>query len=146
MISRKQIGLILLPFLSLLTLLYLSVKKDMAISLTPVELEVYRYTRGAALTGSSMKKRAFLEAASGMAGPLYIEEQKSVPGAAGPGDERGYTVSFILISKDDRIAVINNAIVREGDILDNRKVSRIEKDRVAITLNGIASWVKLEDQ
>lgn len=146
MISRKQIGLILLPFLSLLTLLYLSMKKDMAISLTPVELEVYRYTRGAALTGSSMKKRVSLDAPPGAAGPLYIEEKRSVPGAAGPGDQRGYTVSFILISKNDRIAIINNAIVREGDILDNRKVSTIEKDKVAITLNGITTWVKLEDQ
>lgn len=144
MISRKHLGLVMLPFLFLAVFSYLSLKKDMAISLTPVENEVYSYTTGTVLTDSLIKKRALLDISAGLSGPLYVE-QRSVSETVHPGAEKGYVVSLILISRDERRAIVNNAIVREGDILDNRKISRIEKDKVAITINGMTTWVKLEE-
>ncbi|OIP65363.1 MAG: hypothetical protein CO150_06335 [Nitrospirae bacterium CG_4_9_14_3_um_filter_53_35] len=144
MISRKQMGLVMLPFLFLTVFFYVSLKKDMAISLTPAENEIYSYRTDTVLTDSFIKKRTSLDISAGLSGPLYVE-QRSVSGTDRPGAEKGYVVSLILISRNERRAIINNAIVGEGDILDNRKISRIEKDKVGITLNGMTTWVKLEE-
>jgi hypothetical protein len=145
MISRMQLGLILLPFLFLAVFCYVSLKKDVAIRFTPVENEVYRYTTGTVLTDSFIKKSSPWEISPRVIGPLYVSSKGALE-RAHPTGEKGYTVSLIVISENDRRAIINNAIVGEGDIVDNRKVSRIEKDKVEVTMRGITTWLKLEEE
>jgi hypothetical protein len=139
-----QLGVIMLPFLLLAVLAYFSVNKELAAGFTPVELEMYRYTIGTVLSDSQIKTRPRLNISPDVSGPLYIAG-RGAPETARPAAE-AYTVSFILITETQRTAVINNAIVKEGDILDDRKVSRIEKDRVALTMNGKTTWLKMEAQ
>ena len=145
MISRKQLVLIMVPFILLAAFFYLSLRKDTAISFTSAELEVYRYTTGSILKDSDLKKRQKWSISPTLSGPFYVagrNEQEAARHSAG----KIYTLSFILLSENDRRAIINNAFVREGDIFDNRKVSRIEKDKVALTAKGVTTWLELEEQ
>ena len=86
-----------------------------------------------------------LDISHNLNGPLYVEAriEKEMPRYY---EEKSYTLSLILLSENDRRAIINNAFVCEGDIFDNQKVSRIEIDKVALTSKGVTTWLELEEQ
>lgn len=49
---------------------------------------------------------------------------------------KSLVVSAITISKNEAYAVINNQVVRVGDIIDGKKIVAIEKDRVIVEKGG----------
>lgn len=59
--------------------------------------------------------------------------------------------SMIVVTESRRLAIVNNQVVRENDIIERIKIERIEKDRIMITEhmeNDKAQgkrWIYLED-
>lgn len=47
-----------------------------------------------------------------------------------------YEVNQILMSKKDRLAIVNGRIVRKGDWIQSAQVIAIEKDRVLLNKSG----------
>lgn len=52
--------------------------------------------------------------------------------------------SFILINGGRRIAIINGMVVNEGDIVNQNKVAKIEKNRVLIKDKKGERWIMVE--
>ena len=59
------------------------------------------------------------------------------------GALRGYELSSILIRAEDRIAVINEQRVREGDKVDDATVISIDKDAVTLSVDGETQVLEL---
>lgn len=60
-------------------------------------------------------------------------------------------VSMIVVSKDRKMAIVNNLVVKEGDAIGNIRIIKIEKDRVLIKDQRVtrpfgseSRWVYLE--
>ena len=58
---------------------------------------------------------------------------------------KGQKVSIILITNSGRkMAIINNLVVNEGDIINNSKVEKIEKGRILIKDEKGEAWINIE--
>ena len=55
----------------------------------------------------------------------------------------GMTLNGIVKMGEEYVALINNKIVREGDVIGERKVLRIEKDQVKVFDRGETIILKL---
>lgn len=53
------------------------------------------------------------------------------------------TVSLIVIGEEKKIAIVNGAVLKEGDSVNGMKIAKIEKDRILIKSNG-TKWLHLE--
>jgi hypothetical protein len=54
-------------------------------------------------------------------------------------------VSFILIKRDKKLAIINGLVLKEGDTMSDSKIVRIKQDRVFIRESGgEGRWLKIE--
>lgn len=53
-------------------------------------------------------------------------------------------ISLILIRDGLKIAIISGTVVSEGDVINNCKVVRIEKDKILLKDQGGEAWIKIE--
>lgn len=58
--------------------------------------------------------------------------------------EEEIKVSFILINSKRRMAIIDGMVVNEGDIFNQKKVAKIEKNRVLINDEKGERWIRIE--
>ncbi|MCX5810969.1 MAG: hypothetical protein NT178_00255 [Proteobacteria bacterium] len=78
--------------------------------------------------------------------------QKGFPGVAlsevlnETAIEKKKNVSLILIRDGKKMAIINNQIVKEGDLIGNDKVLRIEGDKVLIREGGVDRWLSMDQE
>ncbi|HDZ87371.1 MAG TPA: hypothetical protein ENH38_01975 [Nitrospirae bacterium] len=145
MIKKIYPVLLALPFIFIMGAFYLTLEKDIAISFTPAEVEAYRFNPGTILSDTEIVGRPHLKFSSKIRGPINASGLKAVKGNA-PHMASGLIVNFIFIGENDKRAVINDQIVREGDKINGGKVARIKKDGVALIINGVIKWIKLEEQ
>jgi len=55
----------------------------------------------------------------------------------------GQRLTFILIRGKKKIAIIDNLVVKEGDMISQGKVARIEKDGVLIKSKEGEQWLRI---
>ena len=53
-------------------------------------------------------------------------------------------VSFILVNQKKRLAIIDGKFVHEGDVIDNHKIAKIEKDKVLLKGKEGEKWLKMD--
>lgn len=53
-------------------------------------------------------------------------------------------VSLIFINKNRKMAVIDGKLLHEGDVFEQHKVAKIEKDKVLLKNKEGEKWLKLE--
>lgn len=53
-------------------------------------------------------------------------------------------VSFILINGGRKMAIINGMVVKEGDVFNQNRVAKIEKNRVLIKDKKGERWIRVE--
>jgi hypothetical protein len=53
-------------------------------------------------------------------------------------------VSFILVNQKKRLAIIDGKFVHEGDVIDNRKIAKIQKDKVLLKGKEGEKWLKMD--
>ena len=58
-------------------------------------------------------------------------------------DYSGMTLSFVVVSKNSKRAIINGNIFKEGDRIDDKKIVRIDPDKVLLKSKKL-EWVHLE--
>jgi hypothetical protein len=143
MIRRIDHALILLPFMLILAAALFFWQVRRAAGFTTVEQEVYRYSSGALLAETAPHKRAPLTIPADLRGPIeFAAVQPAQARKVGMPNLHG--VSFILISEAGRRAIIDGNVLRLGESIYGMQVSAIEKERVAITSNGVTTWLRLE--
>ncbi len=59
-------------------------------------------------------------------------------------DFSSYYVSLIVISKGEKLAIIKDKVVKEGERIDGIRVSKIEDKRVLLSKNHLSKWLRLE--
>jgi len=143
MIRRIDHALILLPFMLILAAALFFWQVRRAAGFTTVEQEVYRYSSGALLAETALLKRAPLTIPADLRGPIeFAAVQPAQARKVGMPNLHG--VSFILISEGSSRAIIDGNVLRLGESIYGMRVSAIEKERVAITSNGVTTWLRLE--
>lgn len=76
-------------------------------------------------------------------GPFDFINTKTAGKKEKEGDIINSGVSLIIISGGEKMAIINNRIVKEGDTIDDKKIARILPDRVLIT-GSSRRWIYLK--
>lgn len=79
----------------------------------------------------------------GLHGPFGRETVRRSVSTPSPPDN--IRLSLILIDENDKVAVINNTMVREGGAFAGMTVAAVEKNRVALIRNGVTQWVHLQE-
>ena len=61
-------------------------------------------------------------------------------------EKPSYHLSMIIISEKRKVAVINDRLVNEYDLMGNVRIARIDKDRVLLKQNKSAWWEYLKEK
>jgi ethanolamine utilization protein EutA (predicted chaperonin) len=141
--NRKQITVILLPFI--------------AIILSMIALSHFKFKPALSSEEQNISKFSYKKIAVIQKQPITVTDLKSpidLPVIAQkdfpkiplseifPRKER--KVLLILISENRKMAIINDIVVKEGDIIDHGKVKKIERNRVLIKDKEGEEWIKIE--
>jgi hypothetical protein len=66
------------------------------------------------------------------------------PGDTGTRGDRPLSLSLIVIHRAKKYAIIGGTVVKEGDVVDRRRVVRIEKNRVLLRDKEGETWLRLD--
>ena len=66
------------------------------------------------------------------------------PGLAPPAGDRQLALSLIVINRGKKFAIISGAVVKEGDVLDQRRILRIERNQVLLKDKEGERWLKID--
>jgi hypothetical protein len=66
------------------------------------------------------------------------------PGDSGSDGDRQLSLSLIVINQAKKYAIIGGTVVKEGDVVDQRRVLRIEKNRVLLRDKEGEKWLRLD--
>jgi hypothetical protein len=139
------IFLISIPVAALIIIFAIS-KVKFAPSFSPVEQKVFsfayentpRITERKQSAVSSVKNPIDPTKTSEQGFPKASLEEIVPP----PATEK--RISFILINKNRRLAIIDGKLVHEGDKVDKHTIARIEKDKILLKNKEGEKWLKLD--
>jgi hypothetical protein len=69
-----------------------------------------------------------------------------LPQLLGQASQAGKSVSLILIKDGQRMAIVNNQVVKEGNLAGRGKVLKIETGKVLIREDGVDRWFLLDQE
>jgi|GEM_PF-3385376 len=80
--------------------------------------------------------------------PFYLESELAKQGGKTTSnrqlvDVSKMSLSGIFVSDSDKIALINNEILREGESIDNKKIVSIKDDRVLVEEDDMSATLLL---
>lgn len=80
--------------------------------------------------------------------PFYLASELEVKVVKRPENKRPIDVNNLkllgtFLSADDRIALINDEILREGDSIDNKKIVAIKDDSVLLEEDSMSALISL---
>src|SRR6266540_50191 len=141
--SRLEIFMVALPLVIVIALSILAVKGDVMVGYIPVEQAAFGYETGSSLDDVIGDRARHGDIPSTLRGPFrYLQ---GAPAASEVKESDGALhLTFVLIAEDQKIAIISGNIAREGETLFGRKITAVEKDRVALTQNGETQWIFLQ--
>jgi hypothetical protein len=139
------IFLVSIPTVALIIIFMIS-KVKFAPSFSPVEQKVFsfayentpRITERKQSAVSSVKNPIDPTKTSEQGFPKASLEEIVPP----PATEK--RISFILINKNRRLAIIDGKLVHEGDKVDNHTIARIEKDKILLKNKEGEKWLRLD--
>ncbi|MBM4272156.1 MAG: hypothetical protein FJ139_08390 [Deltaproteobacteria bacterium] len=76
--------------------------------------------------------------------PSHQEFPKVPLAQVAPPPSAENKVSFILINREKKLAIIDGKVVNEGDVIGNQRVTKIEKDKVLLKNREGEKWLKLD--
>lgn len=137
---KKIIILSLLPFLLIIASVITASLIGFINPLTEKEQQLLDITHES--VGIFRKEASVVK--NNLKSPIEIPETFTPPistATAGPG--KG--VSLIMIRKEEKIAIINGKVAREGDIIDKMEILKIEKDKILVKSNR-TKWIYMEER
>ncbi len=138
--GKKIIILSLLPFLLIIASVITASLIDFNHTLTEKEQQLLDVTYES--VGIFRKEASVVK--NNLKSPIEIPETFTPPISAATA-EPGKGVSLIMIGEEEKIAIINGEIAREGDIIDKMEILKIEKDKILVKSNG-TKWVYMEER
>lgn len=69
-----------------------------------------------------------------------------LPQLLGQASPAKNSVSLILIKDGQKMAIVNNQVVREGDVAGKGRVLKIESGKVLVREDGIDRWLPLDQE
>ncbi len=136
---KKIIILSLLPFLLIIVSVIAASLIDFQSSLTEKEKLLNVTYKG---VGTFRKEASVVK--NNLKSPLEIPET-FIPPILTTDGEPGKGVSLIMIREEEKIAIINGEIVREGDVIDKMEILKIEKDKIFVKSNR-TKWIYMEER
>jgi hypothetical protein len=141
-VDKKTKFFVILPSALIIILLLAATYVPLQSSLSKVHLQVlnFRYK------DLKIQRKNVIQKESDMAGPLEFSSPEPVHSLtqetdlAPQTDFNNINVSLIVISGNTKMAIIQGVPVKEGDNIDDKKVLRIESDRVLLK-NKTNKWV-----
>ena len=144
--NKIIVFLALIPVVAVMIIL-ISTRAKFAPSFSPVEQMVFNFTyeripgisERQPLSVSSIKTPVDLRRGGEQGFPkTALAEMVPPPEAA---EKR---VSFILVNQKKRLAIIDGRFVHEGDVIDNHKIAKIEKDKILLKGKEGEKWLKMD--
>lgn len=149
--DNKLISFLAAPFVAIMVLFFAESYMSFKPKLLPAENQLYRFSHKPvkfSVRNEPIVVKGFLKS------PIGVNEKKNaetLPIEVGKeaGEEKPAIVekkvSFILINKTKKMAIINGFVLHEGDVLASSMVLKIESDRVLIKEAGAAKrWLEME--
>jgi len=144
--NKIIVFLALIPVVAVMIIL-ISTKAKFAPFFSPVEQKVFNFSyeripnisERQPLSVSSIKTPIDLRR-GGEQGFPKTALAEMVP----PPETAEKRVSFILVNQKKRLAIIDGKFVHEGDVIDNHKIAKIEKDKVLLKGKEGEKWLKMD--
>ncbi len=127
MIEKKFIILSVLPFLFIIVSIFTVNMIDFSPTLTEKEQQVLNFNYES--MGIPGKKTLVVK--NHLKSPLEISGTLPPPPPAAVTSP-GKGLSLIMIRGEEKIAIIDGKVAREGDIIDGMKILKIEKDKILV--------------
>ncbi|MBF0505612.1 MAG: hypothetical protein HQL09_02150 [Nitrospirae bacterium] len=159
MVDKKTGILIALPFIAIAAAVLLLPYAKFEPSVSGSERQLAGFTTGN--IPSISKREPFT--ASALDSPIKIAVVQNSPNKTFPGESlsqlapppgtthaqaaplpKADVVSLIVVNNDNKMAIINGKVVREGEKSDGRLVVKIEKNRVLLKDKTESKWLKIE--
>lgn len=144
--EKKQIPFIALPYIVIFFSMIISSLIKFKPVLSPAERELSRF--------SYEKLQLFDEKplqATKLNSPIKmsIPSQKDIlqvpiSGAALHNEITAKRISFILISDNLKMAIIDGTVVNEGDVVNDCRIVKIEKDKILLRDQAGEEWINIE--
>lgn len=138
--------IVLIPVMAISTVFMIS-KVTFDLSLSPMERKLFNfnYENIPKIAERSMTQTGSIKSPIALSKPFA----KGFPGTplseiSPSSSQTDKKVSMILINKNKKIAIIDGRMVNEGDVIDNHRIARIEKDKVLLKNKEGEKWLKLE--
>lgn len=151
-VNNKQTILLVLPFVAV----SLAVFALSHVKFKPALLPVEQRLSGLAYEKVKVIRRRQPLVVSAADSPIALEKQTSlrpdypqvplstIAPLAPQEPQVGMKISFILISGGRKMAIIDGKVVNEGDMFNQKKVAKIEKNRVLLKNKQMEEWIKIE--
>src|SRR3989338_1940694 len=144
--EKNQITFIALPFILIFFSIIISSFMNFMPVLSPTERELSRF---------SYEKLQLIDKqplqTTKLNSPIKIPDrsqkdilQLPISGAAFHNEIEAKRISLILISDGLKIAIIDGTVVNEGDVINDYRIVKIEKDKILLKDQAGKEWIKIE--
>ena len=144
--EKNQITFIALPFILIFFSIIISSFMNFMPVLSPTERELSRF---------SYEKLQLIDKqplqTTKLNSPIKIPDrsqkdilQLPISGAAFHNEIEAKRISLILISDGLKMAIIDGTVVNEGDVINDYRIVKIEKDKILLKDQAGEEWIKIE--
>ena len=133
------------PLVAILTIFMIS-KINFGLALSPSEMKLYtfRYENIPKIAERSPARVSSLKSPIVLSRSSKGFPETPLAELSPPPSMEEKRVSMILVNRNKKIAIIDGKLVKEGDVIDQNRIARIEKDKVLLKNKEGEKWLKLE--
>jgi len=133
------------PLVAILTIFMIS-KINFGLALSPSEMKLYtfRYENIPKIAERSPARVSSLKSPIVLSRSSKEFPETPLAELSPPPSMEEKRVSMILVNRNKKIAIIDGRLVKEGDVIDQNRIARIEKDKVLLKNKEGEKWLKLE--
>lgn len=144
--EKNQILFLALPFILIFFSVIISLLINYTPILSPTERELSRFSYEK-LQLFEKKPLQGTKLNSPIKMPIPSQKdmlQVPISGAALHNEITAKRISFILISDSLKMAIIDGTVVNEGDVINNCRIVKIEKDKILLKDQTGEEWIIIE--
>ncbi|MFN3532394.1 MAG: hypothetical protein ACK41Q_07770 [Candidatus Brocadia sp.] len=144
--EKKQIPFLALPFVVIFFSIIISSLMKFKPVLSPIERKLSRFTyEKLQLFDNQQLQATKLKSPVKMPDPSQKDILRvPISGAVLHNEIDAKRISLILISDGLKIAIIDGTVVNEGDVINDCRIVKIEKDKILLKDRAGEEWIKIE--
>jgi type II secretory pathway component PulC len=144
--EKNQITFIALPFILIFFSIVISSLMKIKPVLSPTERELSRFSYEK-LRLIDKQPLQVTKLNSPVKMPVHSQKdilRVPISGAALHNETEAKRISLILISDGLKMAIIDGTVVNEGDVINDCRIVKIEKDKILLKDQAGEEWIKIE--